>query len=231
VRKYKKILFIVIFFLVIAFIFYIPRLITIKRIVCKTQFGECDQLIIDETNKLINNKMYFAKKNIHLYLKNNYLVKDFSIQYKIPDTLEIDLIIAKSKYCIKSENYDVFSYVSKEGRVLELRKTCNLPVVYIKDTAYNVGDVIKNEYLSALDLLNNIFISYNVKEGYIVENNLEITLLQGYKVILPLNKDNQVLLGALRLIINRLNTDDSESRIIEGRINVIDLRYENPVLR
>lgn len=230
-KIFKKIVLALLFLTLVTFLFFIPRLITVKKIECKNQFDVCDEEIQNEINKSANKNLPTAKKEIGNFLSNNYLVRDFTTQYKIPNILQVDLIIEKAKFCLKSSNYDVYSYIDKYGKVLELRESCNLPVGYIDDRAFNVGEEIDKEYLSALDLLNNIFISYNVKEGSIKDNFLEINLPQGYMVIFPLNEDNQILLGSLRLIINRLNTSDSESRIIEDRINVIDLRYENPVLR
>ena len=227
----KKILYILPLLFLFSLFFVIPRVIVVKKIICSTQYDSCDQAIISEIEKSINKKLPQAKKEISIYLENNYFIRDFAIQYQIPDVLKINVVIEKAKFCLKSELNDVFSYIDKEGKVLELRGTCNLPIVYINSQNFNVGEKVNSELLSALNLLNQIFISYNIKEGKIVDNYLEVQFNQGYKVLFPLNKDNQVLLGSLRLIINRLNTEGSESRIIEGGVNVIDLRYENPVLR
>ena len=230
-KLFKKFLLLLLLALGFYSFYSIPRLIIIRKIICNTQYGVCDETSINEVNKSLNKKIPDIKKELSIYLKNNFLVRDFDIQYRIPDVLEINLIIEKADYCLKSSNHDIYSYISKNGRVIELRSTCNLPTAYINNKTFNVGEIIENEYLSALNLLNQIFISYNIKEGNIVENYLEVNFNQGYKVIFPLDKDVQVLLGSLRLIVNRLNSNESESKIIEGRINVIDLRYKNPVLR
>ena len=230
-KVFKKILFALPLLFVFFLIYIIPRLIIVGKIICNSQYDVCDGMIIDELNKSLNKKLPLVKGEVRTYLENNFFVKDFSIQYKIPDTLNVNIVIEKAKYCLKSEIHDVYSYINENGTVLELRNSCNLPIVFIDQKNFNVGEIVSSEYLSALNLVNQIFISYNIKEGSIVDNYLEVQFNQGYKVIFPLNKDNQVLLGSLRLIINRLNTEGSESRIIEDRINVIDLRYENPVLR
>lgn len=230
-KVFKKILLVLPLLLIIFAIFVIPKLIVVKNIVCDSQYDTCDQGITSEINKSINKKLSLAKKEIKFYLENNYLIRDFSVQYKIPSSLKINIVVEKAKYCLKSQLNDVYSYINKDGMVLELRENCNLPIIYIKGKNFNVGEKVNSEYLTALNLIDQIFISYNIKEGNIVDNYMEVLFNQGYKVLFPLDKDNQILLGSLRLIINRLNTEESESRIIEDRINVIDLRYENPVLR
>jgi len=230
-KVFRKILLVFPLLLVIVGIYIIPRLIIVRKIICNSQYSACDQVIMNEINKSLDKKLPLTKKELKIYLENNFFIRDFSIQYKIPNSLKVNLVIEKAKFCLKSEIYDVYSYVDNKGRVLELRDKCDLPVIYLQGKNFNVGEKISDEYLSALNLLNQIFISYSIKDGSIVNNYLEVQFSQGYKVIFPLNEDNQVLLGSLRLIINRLNSEDSESRIIEDRINVIDLRYENPVLR
>lgn len=230
-KVFRKIL---LFFLLVSgfyLIYIIPRLIIIRKIICNNQYDICDQTTLSEVNKSLNKKLPEAKKEVTIYLENNFFVRDFAIQYKIPNILKLDLVIEKADFCLKSENHNVYSYIDKNGTVLELRPNCSLPIANINDKTFNVGENIGNDYLSALNLLNQIFISYNIKEGNIIDDYLEVNFNQGYKVIFPLDKDIQVLLGSLRLIINRLNSNESESRIIENRINVIDLRYENPVLR
>lgn len=227
----RKILFVILLVSGFYLIYLVPRLIIVRKIICNNQYDICDQTTLSEVNKSLNKKLPEAKKEVSNYLENNFFVREFAIQYKIPDTLKINLVIEKAEFCLKSENHDIYSYIDKKGTVLELRPNCNLPIAYINDKTFNVGENIDNDYLSALNLLNQIFISYNVKEGNIINNYLEVNFDQGYKVIFPLDKDVQVLMGSLRLIINRLNSEASESKIIEGRINVIDLRYENPVLR
>ena len=230
-KLFRKILLVLIVALGFYLIYIIPRLIIISKIICNNQFDICDQATLNEVNKSLGKKLPEAKKEIAIYLINNFFVKDYSIQYKIPNVLKISLVIEKADFCLKSEKHDVYSYIDSSGTVLELRSSCNLPIAYTNEKTFNVGENIGNDYLTALNLLNQIFISYNIREGSIINNYMEVNFNQGYKVIFPFNKDEQVLMGSLRLIINRLNSEDSESRIIEGRINVIDLRYENPVLR
>ena len=100
------------------------------------------------------------------------MVRDFSIQYKILDNLNIYLLIEKAKFCLKSDNYDVYSLIDRDGETLELKKDCNLPVVNISDKIPNVGEKVSDSILSSLNLINQIFISYNIKEGKIIEGNL-----------------------------------------------------------
>jgi len=231
VKLFRKILTIIFILLVISIPFIIPRIVKINKVTCESQFGVCDQEIENKLNSLSNSSLFLVKRNINDYLTNNYLVRDFSMQYKALSSLKVNLVVEKAKFCLKSEDYEVFAFIDGNGEVLELKEICNLPFVNIDTKIPNVGEKIGSDLLSGLNLINQLFISYNIREGNIVSNSLEVYFPDGYKVILPLDKDIQVLLGALRLIISRLNSSQSESRIIEGRIDVIDLRYQNPVLR
>ncbi|MFC1624985.1 hypothetical protein ACFL15_01265 [Patescibacteria group bacterium] len=225
------------FIIAIAFIFllstpfYIPRLIRIKNISCESQFGKCDQKLSEELDEFSGQNLSIVKKRMKEYLENNFQVRDFSLQYKAFETLKVNILIKKSNYCLKSNDYEVFAYIDEFGNVLELREICNLPLINIFGKIPNVGESVGNELLNGLNLINQIFASYNIKEGHIVSDSLQVSFPKGYKVIFPLDQDIKILMGSLRLIINRLNSSESESRIIEDRINVIDLRYENPVLR
>lgn len=231
VKPFKIIIKIIAIFVFLSVPFLIPRFIKIEKISCESQFGECSEKIADDLNQFSDNTFHESKKQTETYLKNNFLVSDYSVQYKAFNLMKVNIVLKKARFCLKNKDYDVYAFIDKNGNVLELKNICNLPTIYAQGKIPNVGENVGKDLLSALNLINQIFISYNIKEGNVLSDYLEISFPYGYKVIFPLDKDMEVLLGSLKLIINRLNTTESESRIIEDRINVIDLRYDNPVLR
>ena len=198
---------------------------------CKTQYGQCDESMQQELTKYLNKSYSEVKKNTNLYLKNNFLINDYFVQYKFPNKLQVDVIIKKAIFCLKSKEYNTFAFVDKNGTVLKLRSSCGLPLVNIKGKAPNVGELVDEKTLVSLRVINETYTSYNIKEGKLINDSLEVRFPRGYKVIFPLDRDVQVLFGSLKLIINRLNSEDSASNIKEGRVRVIDLRFSNPVLR
>jgi hypothetical protein len=69
-----------------------------------------------------------------------------------------------------------------------------------------------------------------VKEASLDAKEFVIRLQDGYKVILPVSGDKEILVGSLILVIDSLKDSDFRS---ENDINVqiIDLRFKNPVLK
>jgi len=90
VKKYlRKILLVFPLLFIFSAIYIIPRLIIVRKIICNSQYSTCDQLIMNEINKSLDKKLPLAKKELKVYLENNFLIRDFSIQYKIPDSLKV----------------------------------------------------------------------------------------------------------------------------------------------
>lgn len=93
-----------------------------------------------------------------------------------------------------------------------------------------MGEKVSQENLFVLNLIYSLYSSYQVGGGKIENQGLVIQLPQGITVIFPLEGDEAVLLGSLRVILDRLNEDIKDSRI-EKEVKVIDLRFQNPVLK
>ncbi len=87
----------------------------------------------------------------------------------------------------------------------------------------NVGEKVTEETLFALELLYDMFSFYQVQTGKIDKSSLVIELSRGPKVIFPLEGSHQVLLGSLRLVLSKLNSD--------SQVSTIDLRFKNPVIK
>ncbi|MEK7111993.1 MAG: hypothetical protein AAB875_01570 [Patescibacteria group bacterium] len=229
--KYLKILLPLLLLAVIALIIFLaPRFVRINSISCKSQFGPCTSLE-SKLTLLTGKKLYDVKKEVRTVLGAEDSISDFSIRFKVPDKFEVLVIEKKPKFALKDLNSDVFALVDKEGFVLSIVSQSTLPQVLISDRAPNVGEEISQEYFFALNIIYNIFASYQARQGIIENNSLLVNLPQGVKVIFPLSGDKDVLLGALRLIMERLNESNKDSRINEVAVRQIDLRFKNPVLK
>lgn len=211
-------------FLIILFTFCIPvvikRLIKIDKIECKSQFGTC-------TKTFQLGDYSFVKKQIEQELKQNIQVESYLIQYKIPSTIKIDLILKKPIYAIRNFTND-FYLVDKDGTVLEISKESNLPFL-TKGVNYFVGEKISDKDKFALSLLQKVRIINTVTTAEVKDEGLEVRVENGITVKFPVTGDVDVLAGSLKLIFSRLNDETRGIRIYD--IREIDLRFKSPILR
>jgi len=229
--KYLKFIFpIIALILLVGLIVATPRLILIKHISCQSQYGNCFDDLEEKLKKAEGKNLREAKKEIEDILKNDLSLSDYSTQFKIPDTLKISLLEDKPKFALKSLSKNVYGLVDKEGLVLKIEDNTTLPYVEIEDSFPNVGEKVSEKELFALKIISGVFSLYQIDKGKIQNESLLIELKNGIKVIFPLEGDKDVLLGALTVILNRLNEDAKELKINKV-VYEIDLRFKNPVLR
>lgn len=215
--------------LIIIFVLFIPlviqKLIKIKKIECVSQFGNCDESMANKlqtTGNLIN-----SKRQIKQILDRDIQVNDYLIQYKIPNTLKVELNLKKAKYAI----FDKQKYflLTKNGLILNEANETNLPTLIVSSFNYKVGEIISDSQLFALKLIEKVMWLYSVNLGNFEGGELKITLKEGVLVHFPLEGDVDKLVGSLRLIFSRLN--DGTGGIRMEDIREIDLRFKQPILR
>ncbi len=224
--KYLKILLrLVIVVLVISPFYIAPRIIKIGEIKCQSQFGPCNinvEASVNEVEKR-NRSLYEAKRELQNILADDILVSDYSFQFKLPNTLEVNLLERKPKYAVRQKETNSFALIDSDGYVIYFQETTTLPVLIVSEAPPNVGSIVSEKNLFSLELLYNLFSSYQIRTGIVENESLVIELNQGPRVIFPLEGDREVLLGSLRLILSRLN--DS------GQVSTIDLRFKNPIIK
>ncbi len=229
--KYLKFIFpIIILILLVGSIVLVPRLILIKHISCQSQYGNCFNSLEEKLKGAEGKSLREAKKEIEDILKNDLSLSDYSTQFKIPDTLKISLLEDKPKFTLKSLSKNVYGLVNKSGVVLKIEDNSTLPCVEVEGSIPNVGEKVSEKDFFALKIVSGLYSLYQIDKGKIQNESLLVELKNGIKVIFPLEGDKDVLLGALRVILNRLNEDEKESKINKV-VYEIDLRFKNPVLR
>lgn len=208
---------------------FIKKLIIIKNINCTSQYGECPQAISDSISYTVDWDLRSAKKEINKNLRENFLIQDYLIQYKIPSTLEIDIVIKKPKYAVKLKNSNTFFLLDKEGVVLEQSSETNLPYVVVDNFNVSFGEQVSDNLLFANQIAFEFNWLYSVSRVEIKNEGLYAKLKEGVVVIFPLQGEVDSLIGAIRLIYSRLNEDNKGIRM--ENVREIDLRFKNPVLR
>jgi len=232
--KFKSILRILSFFLIIGLFIeayiYFPRLIVIREIVCKSQFGPCNEIVNYNLNQFTETKMKDTNKLINDYLSKNVLVGDYKSEYMFPDKLVVNVIENKPNYALKVGKQK-YLLVDSEGYIITSQESTNLPFVD-GNTEKTIAEKIEDSNFFALELVYLMYDSIEFSEARIIESRLEIALDSGILVLFPLNGDKKLLAGSLSLILSRLNQEEGETRIEDVQeVKIIDLRFNNPVIK
>lgn len=221
----KKILGIFSIIFVFCFLIILPFLIKVK-VDCKSQYGICPQQISDKLAPVDGKSLFSARKTIKDILKTEFIVSDYSLQYKIPNILRIDLLVKKPVITFKNAKSGSYVLVDADGKVLSSATDSALPVVNTTRELPKEGQNIGNEELFALNLATGVYQMYQVREFLLQETSLLVELPGRFKVIFPLDGDTRILLGALRLIYSKIQGEGNPSGFSQ-----VDLRFTNPVLR
>lgn len=192
---------------------------------CISQYGSCPADIALNLSKFNGKSLVASQSGIKKYLSSNYLVSDFSLAFKIPNIIKVEMIVKKPVFAVQDRVSGNNFLVSGDGKILAASPTTSLPTVQAQ-ISKKIGDGVDEKTLSGLRLIAGVFEMYQVRTGKIDNDSLVVDLPGQLRVIFPLvGKDNQVLLGSLRLIYSKITTESP------GKYSQIDLRFENPVLR
>ncbi|MBU0569587.1 hypothetical protein KKB40_02290 [Patescibacteria group bacterium] len=223
--KFRNLIFtLLVIGLVLSLIFLPERLIKISSVECKNQYGQCTNSIVLELENAQGRSLHRAKKRVEQILSNQISIRDYSIQFKLPTNLEINLIEKKPKFALVDKNNSWTALLDETGEVILLSDSTNLPHVLVDMSEPNLGYIVKNDLLFALEIMSDMYFSYQTQNGVLENNSLVIELDRGIKVIFPLDGEGQVLLGSLNLILSQVEEENTSNK-------TIDLRFKNPVIK
>lgn len=210
----------------IVILVLIPGLLIKADIRCVNDGTKCPQEILDEITPIKGKKMFFARRELQKILKNNFLIVEFSIQYKLPNILHIDTLLKEPAFGLLNKDSNEYALIDREGNIIAKSSTTLLPYVVVSEQLMDVKLNIGKEKLNALKLIDGVSKMYQTRTGVIEGDTLLVDLPGGIRVIFPLTSiDIDYLLGSLRLIYSNIKDED-------GKLySQIDMRYENPVLR
>jgi hypothetical protein len=211
-------------FLIVIFLFSIPFFIKVK-IECKSQFGECPVEVNSKLQALNLKSLFLADRDAKKVLKESFLISDFSTQFKLPNTLLINVISKKPYFALKDAKSGKFELIDQNGIVLTTSDRSNLPNVITTSPIKKIGELIESHDIFALKLISGVYEMYQVGYGTITNDALVVDMKTGVRVIFPLEGEPDILLGSLRLIYTKVTTN------YLGTYSQIDMRYRNPVLR
>ena len=211
----------------------IQSIIKIENITCKNQYGACNETIMAQLESALDNNLIESKKELKKTLLEDFLIKDFTVRFQLPNAIEVFILERNPKYALLSKkDINIYS-LDKDGIVISLTKSTTLPYVITNEANYSLGDRVSDELLFASEIMFDVSSTHKVRRGLIENKSLVIEIDQGPRVIFHLGGDRKVLVGSLNLIVSRLNSLDDNSKIKRINLNdkIVDLRFNNPVIR
>jgi len=204
----------------------VPGIIRVNKITCESQFGPCRPDLQMSLEKHLGKSLIAAKKGVGVTLRDEPLVKSFDVRFKLPAGIEAVVVEKKISFGLKDLKKNAIALVDKEGYIVAITNTTNLPTVAGVDLAEGVGEKVSASQLFALELVSDMFTFYQVKEGTFEGDGLVVEIPKGPKIIFPLEGEKSVLFSSLRLIISKIEGEQG------GNVDsaTIDLRYKNPVI-
>jgi len=204
----------------------LPGIIPVKKISCESQFGPCRKQVEDALSKYQGESLRRAKAQITALLGAEVFIESFDVRFTLPANLKVYVIEKKPVYAINDLEKQAIALTDKEGYIVSIVETTNLPVLSGRGLFGGVGEKVDGETLFGLAVVSDMFQFYQVKEGVLEKGGLTVELKEGSTVIFPLEGDRAVLISSLRLIISKLEEE------AEGKSKgvTIDLRFKNPVV-
>jgi hypothetical protein len=221
----------IIFFisLVLLAIFLIPRKIIISKIKCESQYGPCSDILSTKLSSWQGKNYQRVQGEIKQYLTKAPSVSTSSLQYNFPDILVVHVLARKPQVALTSEGTGFSFLLDKDGLVVDKVSSSNLPTIITTYDLPSLGKKVDDTTFFVQEILSGVFYMEGVKRGTLEKDSFTIPLPEGLTLIFPIKGDRDVLLGAARLILSRLNNPSDASKI--GKVSTIDLRYKNPVLK
>lgn len=218
---------IVIMVLLGATYFYIKNnYFKVAKIDCKTQYSLCSEQDQNTLSELVGKSMIDVNsKSVEDKIIKNYSNRRIVTQKIFPSTLSV--FIEKRKPLVALDptiGEEGLYLVDNDGVIQQFVNSSSLPVVVLTpNSPLMLGGKADSDIQQAVKLMHLIYKGQNINKGSMNGKSLEILLSNDIKVIFSLDRDPQVLVGALQLITSRIR--------IEGKVpKSIDLRYSNPVL-
>lgn len=211
--------------IIIVLAFLSPFFIKLK-VDCKSQFGSCPEGVLTKINLFNGKNLYTAKRNIGKTLLSDFAISNYSFQYKLPNILEIYLVVKKPFATLVDRNSNKIALVDADGKILSFGLDSSLPTVATDQVGQKEGEKVTDKEFFALRIIAGVFQMYQIRTGEMNADRLVVELPPQIRVIFPLYGDSDVLLGSLRLIYSKIS-DPGQM----GRFSEIDLRFKNAVLR
>lgn len=221
------------FFMCILAYVFIPHKIIIKNLDCQSQNGACTPRILSTLASFKGRSLASVKAEVRSYLTNEVLARDIVIGYKYPSTVKIRIIEPDALYALTDPEGTTYKLVDQSGYVVATQESTDLPIAIVEGSLPDIGDRLVDTDLFSLQILSILSSNYQLSKGRITSDGLLIEIPTKGQVLFPTEGDKDLVLGKFVLVMNQLNRNQTGSTMedisLQGKI--VDLRFENPVIR
>jgi hypothetical protein len=226
----RRIISLFIFTSFVLLTWHIIRNYRINSIACVSQFTKCNSDILSSIDKIKKEDVFTTRKNINRVLKDNPLVKIYSLQLKINGKYIIHIEERIPKYCIKGAENNYYS--DSDGLIIKIDKDGTIKCVEENNVIYHLGNKLNQKDFFILKVFFNIRNIVGLENAYIGNDNLIVEYKGKIKLIFPMEGDPKSLAGKAYYTASQF--DKIEEYIIGmGNILVseVDFRFINPIVR
>ena len=189
----KLILIILIIIGIFAFIFISP-ILNIKNIEVSKNEKISKETILSLSNLKIDENIFsFNKTDVINSIKENAYIQDVQISRRVPNTIKIEIIERKPKYCV--EIIGKYAYIDSQGYILEISDKQN-GLICIKGVQTEESEILPRNRLIEADLkkLQDILeIHSSADQNEFTSKILSIDILEDKNYILNLTEEGKVV--------------------------------------
>lgn len=219
----KKLYVLVVSISFIGLFLFLSQKIVVKAVECSNQFGPCSQEVQDMANAKINESYFSSKKSLGKALSESTRIDNYSIRFRLPSTLIVDIVEKKAEVALKFSE-EQFLLFDRKGNLVGKTTNTELPKIEVFEVPSEDG------LKFSVELFLSLFKYYDVSSAELTKFSIASNV-KGVRVIFPLEGDIDILLGAMEVSLLQLNQAHENSTINSaGNYNLIDLRYKNPVI-
>lgn len=200
---------------VISLALFLPR---IKKINCRTQYGQCPNYYVTRINYLVNKSFIFLPKNqeIKNVLSSYPEINSVKLSQQFPNILKMQITLHSPVGIVN--NY----LIDDGGQVLSAATDSNLPKLSI-DSIILPGKKLNTDQIAAVETLNSLIdIFANIENaslsGQILNLSIGTTAVVFDVSSLPKNYSD-----SLQLIFTRSKVEGTAPK-------KVDMRFNNPII-
>lgn len=212
----------------VLFCFY--SFFRIKSIECKSQYSVCNSDLRTKLTSLKIGNIPSSKKELTGFLKNEPVVKKYSLQLKLDGTYLVHVEERTIKYCISGQRGTFYSDV--EGIVIKVSDVIDDKCIINNQSEYNLGDKFSDKDMFAQNVYYCLRNVTDKGEAFIENDILTVEYKGNIKLIFPLEGDSRLLAGKTYYIVSQF---DMIKEYIIGKgykgVSEMDFRFNDPIVR
>lgn len=205
------------------------QFLAIRAVRCKTQYGPCEEQDVALASRFVGENVFLVShSDIEETVSQNFKNRKVFVHTFFPYTLSLVIEKRKASVAIGKENIPSGVFlISNDGMTLAFEPDSALPQVIVSEDVPTpvVGQAVSGELIEAGNILALLSKVQRIVKTTFRNGTLTAEIISGQTitVLFPLDRDAQVIVGALQLILEQAKMKNKIPR-------VIDLRYKNPVL-